>query len=61
MCKMASSTCVPEELRHNLRGSNKYSSLDMIHSLQQFELKDEAKKLLPSTRWPLQVQEALYG
>ena len=35
----------PEELRHNLKGSTKYSSLDMIHSFHQFELQEEAKKL----------------
>ena len=35
----------PEELRHDLRGSNKYSSLDMIHSFHQFVLEEEARKL----------------
>ena len=35
----------PEELRHNLRGSTKYSSLDMIHSFHQFVLEEEARKL----------------
>ena len=35
----------PEELRHNLKGSNKYSSLDMIHSFHQFVLQEEARKL----------------
>ncbi len=35
----------PEELRHNLTGSDKYSSLDMIHSFHQFVLEEEARKL----------------
>ena len=35
----------PDELRHQLRGSNKFSTLDMTHSFHQFELEEGAKKL----------------
>ena len=34
-----------EELRHQLKGSNKFSTLDMVHSFHQFELEEEARKL----------------
>ena len=35
----------PEELRHQLKGSNKFSTLDLAHSFHQFVLEDKAKKL----------------
>ena len=34
-----------EELRHQLKGSNRFSTLDMVHSFHQFELEEEARKL----------------
>ena len=34
-----------EELRHELKGSNKFSTLDMVHSFHQFELEEGARKL----------------
>ena len=35
----------PDELRHKMKGSTKYSCLDMIHSFHQFVLKDDVRKL----------------
>ena len=35
----------PEELRHKLRGSTLFSTLDMVHSFHQFVLEPEARKL----------------
>ena len=35
----------PEELKHKLKGSNRFSALDMVHSFHQFELEDNVKKL----------------
>ena len=34
-----------EELRHELKGSNKFSTLDMVHSFHQLELEEAARKL----------------
>ena len=34
-----------DELRHKLQGSNKFSTLDMVHSFHQFVLEPEARKL----------------
>ena len=34
-----------EELRHKLKGSNRFSTLDMVHSFHQFELEEKARKL----------------
>ena len=35
-----------EELRHKLRGSDTFSTVDMVHSFHQFVLEDEARKLV---------------
>jgi transposase InsO family protein len=35
----------PDELRHKLRGSNKFSALDLTHSFHQFVLEKKARKL----------------
>ena len=44
----------PEELRHNLKGSNRFSILDMNHSFHQFVLEEEARKLFTfRTPWGL--------
>ena len=43
-----------EELRHELMGSNKFSTLDMVHSFHQFELEEKARKLFTfRTPWGL--------
>ena len=34
-----------EELRHKLKGSDTFSTLDMVHSFHQFTLEEEARKL----------------
>ena len=34
-----------EELRHKLKGSNKFTTLDMVHSFHQFVLEEKARKL----------------
>ena len=36
---------VEEELRHQLKGSNRFSTLDMVHNFHQFELEEKARKL----------------
>ena len=44
----------PEELRHSLKGSNRFSILDMNHSFHQFVLEEEARKLFTfRTPWGL--------
>ena len=44
----------PEELRHNLHGSNRFSILDMNHSFHQFKIEEPAKKLFTfRTPWGL--------
>ena len=44
----------PDELRHQLKGSNKFSTLDLAHSFHQFVLEDKAKKLFTfRTPWGL--------
>ena len=44
----------PEELRHNLRGSSRFSILDMNHSFHQFEIEESARKLFTfRTPWGL--------
>ena len=35
----------PGELRHAMKGSNRFSTLDMVHSFHQFVLEPEARKL----------------
>ena len=35
----------PEELRHKLKGSSRFTTLDMVHSFHQFEVEEAAKKL----------------
>ena len=35
----------PEELRHTLRGSERFSTLDMRHCFHQFEIEEKARKL----------------
>ena len=43
-----------EELRHKLKGSNKFSTLDMVHSFLQFKLEEKARKLFTfRTPWGL--------
>ena len=32
-------------MRHQLKGSNRFSTLDMVHSFHQFELEEKARKL----------------
>ena len=44
----------PEELRHTLRGSERFSTLDMKHCFHQFEIEEEAQKLITfRTSWGL--------
>ena len=44
----------PEELRHELLGSDRFSKLDMVHSFHQFELEAQARKLFAfRTPWGL--------
>ena len=35
----------PDELKHKLKGSNKFTALDMVHSFHQFQLEEDARKL----------------
>ena len=35
----------PEELRHKLKGSSRFTTLDMVHSFHQFEVEEAAKRL----------------
>ena len=43
-----------EPIRHELKGSNKFSTLDMVHSFHQFELEEKARKLFTfRTPWEL--------
>ena len=44
----------PEELRHTLRGSERFSTLDMRHCFHQFEIEEKARKLFTfRTSWGL--------
>ena len=44
----------PEELRHTLRGSKRFTSLDMRHCFHQFKIEEEARKLFTfRTGWGL--------
>ena len=44
----------PEELKHKLKGSDRFSALDMVHSFHQFVLEDKARKLFTCrTPWGL--------
>ena len=35
---------MPEELRHNFKGSNRFSNVDLNHCFHQFELGEESKE-----------------
>ena len=35
----------PDELKHRLKGSNRFTALDMVHSFHQFQLEEDARKL----------------
>ena len=44
----------PEELRHTLRGSERFTTLDMRHCFHQFEIEEKARKLFTfRTSWGL--------
>jgi hypothetical protein len=34
-----------DELKHRLKGSNRFTALDMVHSFHQFQLEEDARKL----------------
>ena len=38
-------TPIPQELRHNLLGSDRFTIADLNHTFHQFELDDESKDL----------------
>ena len=44
----------PDKLKHKLKGSNRFTALDMVHSFHQFQLEEEARKLFTfRTPWGL--------